>query len=196
MRVVCTCIAYSVTSATPPPEASATPPPEEPSLGHVITEEAHDCMRVGLLSKVVDHITLLVEDWFVGVRPRTLVVPCPHCTANMPHKSVRINRSYSVTLELLPENERRERALSNPQEGASCCRDDSSHSAPYRSGLEAESSQAPSGHMTSQQELSQEPYAYAFRYNDCVVSARSVDSIFCPAHGDVPLQFMAPDTVS
>lgn len=147
-------------------------------------------MRVGLLSKVVEHITLLVEDWFVGVRPRTLVVPCPHCTANMPHEPVRVNRSYSVTLDLLPDAERREREWSRPQAG------DTSPSGPYRPGLEAESGHAPTGHMTSHQELSQEPYAYAFRYNDCVVTARSMDTMFCPAHGDVPLQFMAPDTVS
>ncbi len=174
--------------------ASATPPPETKS--GVISEETHDRMRVGLLSKVVEHITLLVEDWFVGVRPRTLVVPCPHCTANMPHEPVRVNRSYSVALELLPDTERRERELSNPQEGLDSRTDISSSSGPYRPGLEAESSHAPTGHLTSQLELSHEPYAYAFRYNDCVVTARSTDTMFCPAHGDVPLQFMAPDTVS
>ncbi len=66
-------------------------------------------MRVGLLSKVVEHITLLVEDWFVGVRPRTLVVPCPHCSANQPHEPVTVCRSFSAAIELLPGAERRER---------------------------------------------------------------------------------------
>ena len=42
----------------------------------------------------------------------------------------------------------------------------------------------------------QDPYYYAFRYEDCVVMARSLDTMFCPAHGNVPLQYMAPDTVS
>ena len=37
-----------------------TPQPAPP----VVEEEAHDKMRAGLVSKAVDHITLLVEDWF------------------------------------------------------------------------------------------------------------------------------------
>ena len=39
-------------------------------------------------------------------------------------------------------------------------------------------------------------YCYAFRYDDCVVAARSKDSIDCPGHGTIPLQYLAPDTVS
>lgn len=65
-------------------------------------------MRAGLLSKVVDHIVLLMEDWFIGVRPKTLVVPCPHCTTNAT-PPVRMERSCSEVLELLPHEEKVER---------------------------------------------------------------------------------------
>ena len=38
-------------------------------------------------------------------------------------------------------------------------------------------------------------YRYAFRYNDCVVTARKLSTMCCPAHGPIPLRYMAPDTV-
>ncbi len=67
---------------------------------------------------------------------------------------------------------------------------------PYRPGLNTEPRHATSCPSGGQQSLSMDPYAYAFRYNDCVVTARNQDTMFCPAHGNVQLQFMAPDTVS
>ena len=41
----------------------------------------------------------------------------------------------------------------------------------------------------------QDPYNYAFRYDDCVVLARNQDYVTCPAHGKILLRYMAPDTV-
>ncbi len=66
---------------------------------------------------------------------------------------------------------------------------------PYRPDLDTEPRHATSC-PTGEQSLSMDPFAYAFRYNDCVVTARNQDTMFCPAHGNVQLQFMAPDTVS
>ena len=40
-----------------------------------------------------------------------------------------------------------------------------------------------------------DPYSYAFRYDDCVVMARSQEFMTCPAHGKILLRYMAPDTV-
>ena len=40
----------------------------------MIDEEKNDIMRAGLLSKAVEHITLLVEEWFTGVRPRFVLL--------------------------------------------------------------------------------------------------------------------------
>lgn len=45
------------------------------------------------------------------------------------------------------------------------------------------------------QECVQDPYNYAFRYDDCVVMARCQDYMTCPAHGKILLKYMAPDTV-
>ena len=38
-----------------------------PGGSPVVQEEEHDKMRAGLIAKAVDHITLLIEDWFTGV---------------------------------------------------------------------------------------------------------------------------------
>ena len=51
------------------------------------------------------------------------------------------------------------------------------------------------GRQNGSMELSKEPYYYAFQYNDCVVTARTQNNMFCPAHGNVQLQYTAPDTV-
>ena len=68
----------------------------------MIDEEKNDIMRAGLLSKVVDHISLLVEDWFVGMRPCTSVVPCPFCSENIASDIANFKRSFSGNPILLP----------------------------------------------------------------------------------------------
>jgi len=65
-------------------------------------------MRAGLLSKVMDHILLLMEDLYIGIRDKHLIVPCPHCVCNA-KSSTRMRRSFSDVLALLPDKERRER---------------------------------------------------------------------------------------
>ena len=37
---------------------------------------------------------------------------------------------------------------------------------------------------------------YAFQYEECVVRARDVPYVKCPVHGELPLEYIAPDTVS
>lgn len=44
------------------PLTTAAPSPGPP----VVEEETHDKMRAGFISKAIDHITLLIEEWFIG----------------------------------------------------------------------------------------------------------------------------------
>ena len=60
----------------------------------LIDEEKNDIMRAGLLSKVFDHITLLVEDGFVSVWRRMSVIPCPFCSEDISHMA-KFKRSFS-----------------------------------------------------------------------------------------------------
>ena len=36
---------------------------------------------------------------------------------------------------------------------------------------------------------------YAFQYEECVVKARDIPYVKCPLHGELPLEYIAPDTV-
>lgn len=58
----------------------------------------------------MDHITLLVEDWFTGVRPRFLVVPCPHCSHGLTGPTqgrdrIPFLRSFSINPQVRPPND-------------------------------------------------------------------------------------------
>ena len=94
--------ASSLLSSVTATVASSTP---------VVDEEKNDIMRAGLLSKVVDHISLLVEDWFVGVRPRTSVIPCPFCSEDISRDLAEFHRSFSDNPVLLSPEERAEKGL-------------------------------------------------------------------------------------
>ena len=90
------------------PSSQQAPPSSSKPPALTLTEDKNDQMRAGLLSKIIDHIILLMEEWFIGVRMKIHVVPCPHCTVNaMP--PVRMERSCSEVLELLPQAEKEER---------------------------------------------------------------------------------------
>ena len=43
-------------------------------------------MRAGLVTKVMEHINILVSEWFSGIKPE-LIIPCPHCMELRPHTS-------------------------------------------------------------------------------------------------------------
>ena len=133
------------------PSSPAQPATKNPPS---LSEDRFDQMRAGLLSKVVEHISLLIDDWFVGVRPRSVVVPCPHCTAARAWGPVPLERSFS---------------------------DHAPPPCPMTSSVPG---------PTSSQVT-----RYVFDYEDCVVAARSRDYVECPAHGRLPLAYIAPDTV-
>lgn len=46
------------------------------------------------------------------------------------------------------------------------------------------------------EEVPRDDVYYAFQYEECVVRAREIPFVECPVHGDLPLEYIAPDTVS
>lgn len=55
-------------------------------------------MRAGLVTKVMEHITVLVNEWFSGIKPQ-LLIACPHCVESKAHTTedqpIHIERSYA-----------------------------------------------------------------------------------------------------
>ena len=124
-----------------------------------ITEAAHDRMRAGLVTKVMEHIDILVSEWFSGIKPE-LIIPCPYCMESRPHTStdspIHLPRSF-ISDDVL-------QLLTKPV---------------VRGGEDKD--------VTN---------AYVFSFDDCVWQSRHSSVIYCPAHGDVPLKYFAPDVVS
>jgi hypothetical protein len=220
-----------------------TPQPAPP----MVEEEAHDKMRAGLVSKAVDHITLLVEDWFTGVKPRYHLVPCPHCASRDDRaeeegrgpQQVPLLRSFSAETSLKapptkgpvarkPSREKRPSPgehrphplkVTPPLHPVAPATTVPPHKSflgrisPWRPGGKPQIGTVPkppapfpgqyyvdpSGnrYLVPERDLKavQDPYNYAFRYDDCVVLARSQDFVTCPAHGKILLRYMAPDTL-
>ena len=55
-------------------------------------------MRAGLVTKVMEHVTILVHEWFSGIKPQ-LLIPCPYCMESKPHTTenqpIHIQRTYA-----------------------------------------------------------------------------------------------------
>jgi len=115
-------------------------------------------MRAGLVTKVMEHINILVNEWFSGIKPE-LIIPCPYCMVSRPHTTanqpIHLHRAFSSNTVL-----------------------QSLTSAVIRGGEDEDVSNA-----------------YVFSFDDCVWQSRNFSVIYCPAHGDVPLEFFVPDVV-
>jgi len=97
LTVIHYCVSYNVSTFTRrSTHLSNKPPKPLKSLG--IDEAVHDRMRAGLVTKVMEHITILVNEWFSGIKPQ-LLIPCPHCVDSKPHttpdRPIHIERSYA-----------------------------------------------------------------------------------------------------
>lgn len=116
-------------------------------------------MRAGLVAKVMEHINILVNEWFSGIRSE-LVIPCPYCMVSKDHTTadnpIHLHRAFSSTPVL--------QSLTSPV---------------LRGGEDDDVSNA-----------------FVFSFDDCVWQSRNSSVIYCPAHGDIPLEFFVPDVVS
>ena len=124
-----------------------------------ISEAAHDRMRAGLVAKVMEHINILVSEWFSGIKPE-LLIPCPYCMVSRPHTTINspihLRRAFSDSTVL--------QSLTRSVKKGGDDEDVSN--------------------------------AYVFSFDDCVWLSRNSHVMYCPAHGDIPLEFFVPDVVS
>lgn len=145
------------------------------------------------------------------------MVPCPHCSNGLPPGKIPLLRSSSLNPDLRPP--------SNPAVIKVCASimcywcyhaialQDYPYNAraPTLANVTNTSSQTGNsrrlfwplgGRRVTEEEVSQEHLTspdvtfYAFQYDECVIRARDVLSVKCPSHEELPLEFIAPDTVS
>lgn len=161
-----------------------------------------------LLALAVDHIDILLEDWYPTLGTRfvhtsegrflvTRLVPCPRCMAEAmrprpepPHEDDRQNIA-------LPQDEEylygvgflRERVRKSQE----------SYTSEADSGVDAEStssSRVPSVEGRAPSDVSDENVHYGWMVEECILAAHeSGRSVQCPSHQDIPLAQVTPDVV-
>lgn len=157
-----------------------------------------------LLALAVDHIDILLEDWYPTLGTRfvhtsegkflvTRLIPCPKCLAE---NSLKIDETGAEVVKwndnYLAEEFRGPRVRHSQDSIAS---DGDSGVGPES----AESSRMPSveGHPDFQEEYNKNEEASAFSWmvEECILSACSGKNVNCPTHGEVLLSVVAPDTI-
>ena len=120
------------------------------------SEDSHDKMRAGLISKITEHIFMLMKEWFPGIGCHETLIPCPYCIScrehTKPDEPIYPKRSFATNESLM------------------CA---------VKGGFDQD--------ITN---------AYIFNFNDCMCASYDSKVIYCPAHGDIPLEYFVPDVVS
>ncbi|XP_050423466.1 leucine-rich repeat serine/threonine-protein kinase 1 [Adelges cooleyi] len=169
-----------------------------------------------LLALVVDHIDVLLEDWYPTLGTRfvhtsegkclvTRLVPCPRClvgsveTDNVPidvkYENEKSNNVEHLSKEFLKKELDTKNAVRKSQEsynGSDGGDSGVGHDSPQSSRKVSVDGQL----LISDEQVDGEIH-YGWTVEDCILAASSVDKlcVVCPKHGDLPLAQVAPDTV-
>ena len=119
-------------------------------------EDSHDKMRAELISKITEHIFVLMKEYFPGVISHEILIPCPYCMTCKTHTKlddpIHLKRTFASS-----------QLLTCAEKG----------------GYDED--------VTN---------AFIFSFNDCMCTSYDSKVIYCPAHGDIPLEYFVPDVVS
>ena len=129
---------------------------QEKEVNSPETENSHDKMRAGLISKITEHIFMLMKGWFPGIVSQEILIPCPYCITcknhTKPDNPIHLKRSFATNQSL------------------TCA---------LKGGYDEDVSNA-----------------FIFSFNECMCASYDSKVIYCPAHGDIPLEYFVPDVVS
>lgn len=169
-----------------------------------------------LLALVVDHIDVLLEDWYPTLGTRFVhtsegkclvirLVPCPRCLAgsvetdsisidmkddNSPSKIEHISKEF---LKKDVENKKIVRKSQESYNGSDGGDSGVGHDVSPQSSRKV----SVDGNPLIPDDQVEGDIHYGWIVEDCILAASSVDKlcVVCPKHGDLPLAQVAPDTV-
>lgn len=177
----------------------------------LIIEPTLEC-TAQLLSLTIDHIDILLEDWYPTLGTRfvhtsegkfliTRLIPCPQC--------LQITDGGQSLYDFPPSNSQQLLDVINHQENEQIAMYNDLHRirksqesyTSCDSGVEPDSSgssRIPSveGHPGILGEDQDKPIFYSWTVEECILAAYGTKTVVCPTHGDVTLSKIAPDTVS
>ncbi|XP_050296551.1 leucine-rich repeat serine/threonine-protein kinase 1 isoform X5 [Anthonomus grandis grandis] len=157
-----------------------------------------------LLALAVDHIDILLEDWYPTLGTRfvhtsegkflvTRLVPCPECLGQQETESFDTSHpSTSHTPDFLQE-----------YNGLRVRKSQESYTSENDSGVDPDSSVSsrnvsmeghPNVHNVEEQ-VSKSPTYYSWLVEECILASYSEKSVLCPTHGNITLARIAPDTM-
>ncbi|XP_066583862.1 leucine-rich repeat serine/threonine-protein kinase 1 [Prorops nasuta] len=174
---------------------------DEPMGYQAIVIEPRPESMPQLLALIVDHIDILLEDWYPTLGTRfvhtsegkllvTRLIPCPRCMMSNTDGESDSNEEDRLVedIQKLYVNRERQSQDSYKSDGDSGVGHDS-----------LTSSRMPSleGHPdTSRQNSQPEPtLTYSWMVEECILAAYSNKSISCPKHSDIALSHIAPDII-
>ncbi|XP_015840648.1 leucine-rich repeat serine/threonine-protein kinase 1 isoform X3 [Tribolium castaneum] len=164
-----------------------------------------------LLALAVDHVDILLEDWYPTLGTRfvhtsegkflvTRLVPCPRCL----QQSSDIDPNFPNTPDVAPNKNFLEAVNQMDAEGDRyrIRKSQESYTSECDSGVGPDStgsSRMPSmeGHPGVQTEdvNANNQLYYSWMVEECILASYGTKCVVCPAHGDVSLARIAPDTI-
>ncbi|XP_049820088.1 leucine-rich repeat serine/threonine-protein kinase 1 isoform X2 [Aethina tumida] len=166
-----------------------------------------------LLALAVDHIDILLEDWYPTLGTRfvhtsegkfliTRLVPCPQCLA----KSMECDQSlnpidFSQPKNLMEEMQQAEQEGGyHNQHHNRVRKSQESYTSECDSGVGPDSScssRMPSmeGHPGVQTDEQPSNVSYSWMVEECILAAYGSKTVNCPTHDDIPLSRVAPDAI-
>ncbi|KAJ8934094.1 hypothetical protein NQ318_004975 [Aromia moschata] len=166
---------------------------------HTITDQlvvdpSPEC-TAQLLALAVDHIDILLEDWYPTLGTRfvhtsegkfliTRLVPCPQCLTKSNENEVEPQRISSLKLAIAGGDKPGERPQCDSGVGPDSAGSSRFPSMEGHPGVQAE-----------EQNGAEKPSYYFWMVEECILAAYESKVVTCPTHGDCPLSRIAPDTI-
>lgn len=167
----------------------------------LILECSQEC-TAQLLALAVDHVDVLLEDWYPTLGTRfvhtsegkfliTRLIPCPHCMGHSQEDFDSNHPSTSHDLDETSQNYHMYRTRKSQESWTSEC----------DSGVDPDSNVSSrnvstEGHPNLHGEDQTNPVYYSWLVEECILESYNDKVVSCPTHGEVKLTRIAPDVVS